>query len=155
MDFHTAKQVVLSGNYDYLYVFMHGRMFENVGLDANSNKEIRPAKIIKLEEKIVKRDRDGLGFFYIYGWPGPDYDYYRYSDFGYSWAFSKDELLHAQETEWEKWQRGTCLSREETRAVMDAAQFIQASTAGKPCEIGQHTVETLMHILEKTAHKLI
>lgn len=155
MDFLTAKQVVLSGNYDYLYVFMHGRMFENVILDANYNKETRPAEIIKLEKKSVELDRAGLGFFYTYGWPGPDYDYYLYSDFGYSWAFSKDELLHAQKTEWEKWQRGTCLSTEETRAIMDAVQFIQATNAGKPCEIGQHTVETLMHILEKTTHKLI
>lgn len=155
MDFFTAKQVVLSGNYDYLYVFMHGRMFENVILDANYNKEIRPAKIIKLEKKVVEFDRAGLGFFYTYGWPGPDYDYYLYSDFGYSWAFSEDELLFRQKEEWERFQNGTCLSTEETRAIMDAVQFIQKSIAGKPCEIGQHTVETLMHTLEKTTHKLI
>lgn len=155
MDFLTAKQIVQTGNYDCLYVFMHGRMFEDVITDADYNKETRLAKIIKLEKKAVELDRKGLGFFFIWGFPGPDYDYFLYSDYNYSWSFSEDELLFSQKIEWEKWQRGTCLSTEETRAIMDAVQFIQSVESGKSVSPDPSTVGTLMHILEKTTHKLI
>ena len=154
MDFLTAKQIILSGNFDCVYGFMYGVMIDAY-IDVDAKQKYRPAEIVHISKSHVGLDKKGIGFFYEWGWPGPDYNYYQYSDYGYSWSFSEDELLSRQKEEWDKFQRGTCLSTEETRAIMDAVQFIQASTAGKPCEIGQHTVETLMHILEKTTHKLI
>ena len=31
-------------------------------------------------------------FFYVWGWPGPDYNTYRFSDYGKTWAFSVNDF---------------------------------------------------------------
>jgi hypothetical protein len=33
-----------------------------------------------------------MGLIYIWGWPGPDYNFYKFSDYGETWAFTKEEL---------------------------------------------------------------
>ena len=32
-------------------------------------------------------------FIYIWGWPGPDFNVYKMSDYGETWAFTKEELI--------------------------------------------------------------
>ena len=46
----------------------------------------------------------GDSFVVIWGWPGPDTNTYRFSDYGITWAFSEDELV---ETEMVQNQDGT------------------------------------------------
>lgn len=46
---------------------------------------------MKKEEVDISRKDDG--FFYVYGYPGPDYDFYKFTDYGKTWAFTEDELL--------------------------------------------------------------
>lgn len=49
-----------------------------------------PALEIKTEDCSFNTDR---GIQYIWGWPGPDYNVYRWEDYGKSWAFTKEELV--------------------------------------------------------------
>lgn len=32
-------------------------------------------------------------FIYIWGWPGPDFNVYKMSDYGETWAFTEKELI--------------------------------------------------------------
>lgn len=34
------------------------------------------------------------GFIFVWGWPGPDYNRYRFEDHGKTWAFTKKEMTH-------------------------------------------------------------
>ena len=37
---------------------------------------------------------DGSGFVYIWGAPGPDYNTYRFIDYGRTWAFTTDDFIN-------------------------------------------------------------
>ena len=30
----------------------------------------------------------------MWGWPGPDYNIYYFKDYGYTWAFDREELIN-------------------------------------------------------------
>jgi hypothetical protein len=32
------------------------------------------------------------GFFYVWGWPGPDMNFYKWEDYGKKWAFTTDDF---------------------------------------------------------------
>lgn len=59
-------------------------------------------KELTLEEQIVDIDTDELRwaddkscFFYIWGWPGPDFNKYTPDTYGKGWAFTKEEIFDA------------------------------------------------------------
>lgn len=35
---------------------------------------------------------DGLGLYYVWGWPGPDFNRYFLSDYGKTWALTEEEI---------------------------------------------------------------
>lgn len=35
---------------------------------------------------------DGKGLYYVWGWPGPDFNRYFLSDYGKTWALTKEEI---------------------------------------------------------------
>ena len=64
----------------YIYAYMY------------ASKNHRYGEIIKINKKELKISVSGDSFIYIWGWPGPDYNIYYFEDYGYTWAFKKEEL---------------------------------------------------------------
>lgn len=50
-------------------------------------------QIIEIKTSELEWFRDKTGFYYIWGWPGPDANRYEAKDYGKSWAFTKEELI--------------------------------------------------------------
>lgn len=63
----------------YIYGYMYGK------------KEI-DNRIIKIDKCDLKAARDKTGFFYVWGWPGPDYNFYSFEDYGKTWSFNLEDL---------------------------------------------------------------
>ena len=80
------------GRYKGIYAYMYGHPTINVVRDGKPS--IEPDKIIFIERE--KLDIGSNGFVYVWGWPGPDYNYYDYDDYGITWALTEDELLSKQ-----------------------------------------------------------
>lgn len=51
--------------------------------------------VIEIETSELKWSKDRSKFFYIWGWPGPDYNTYTEQTYGKGWAFTKEEIMHA------------------------------------------------------------
>ena len=54
----------------------------------------RYGEIISINKNDLKISKFGDSFIYIWGWPGPDYNIYYFKDYGYTWAFDKEELIN-------------------------------------------------------------
>ena len=62
---------------DYIYGTMYGgRYYED--------------KVIKINKKSLHINSDNLVF--IWGFPGPDYNIYRFKDYGKTWAFNETDF---------------------------------------------------------------
>lgn len=61
-----------------------------------------PADIVEISASDVRVDPDRWEIFYEWGWPGPDTTSYKFSDYGKTWAFSREELEDALKTKQEK-----------------------------------------------------
>ena len=48
--------------------------------------------ITTIPKKEFKLTRNADEFIYIWGWPGPDANFYKLSDYGKTWAFTREEL---------------------------------------------------------------
>lgn len=57
----------------------------------------REDQIIEIATKDLKWSRDKATFYFIWGWPGPDFNTYEMKDYGKSWAFTKDEVMNYSE----------------------------------------------------------
>lgn len=79
-------------SYDTLPDIIWGEMFGRHRTNPN-------AVILKLKKEELRESKDGMGLIYIWGWPGPDYNFYKFSDYGETWAFTPEELAPAR-----KWQ---------------------------------------------------
>lgn len=60
-----------------------------------------------LEDQLIEIATDGIDwakdkscFFYVWGWPGPDYNKYTVENYGKNWAFTKEEILMAWGERW-------------------------------------------------------
>lgn len=56
-------------------------------------------QIIKIKTSELEWSKDHNAFFYIWGWPGPDYNRYTFDTYGKGWAFTKKEIIKAWEEE--------------------------------------------------------
>ena len=56
-------------------------------------------QIIKIKTSELEWSKDHNTFFYIWGWPGPDYNRYTFDTYGKGWAFTKKEIIKAWEEE--------------------------------------------------------
>lgn len=81
----TIKDVM---NREYIWGFMYGRPTVHFG-----NKE-EPDVLTKIRVKNIS-PLDENSFMYIWGWPGPDYNIYYFSDYGVTWCFERDEMPNA------------------------------------------------------------
>ena len=48
--------------------------------------------IIKISKTSLKLSRNADAFIYIWGYPGPDGNIYKFADYGKTWAFTRPEL---------------------------------------------------------------
>lgn len=52
-----------------------------------------PTEVItKISKTSLELTRDADAFIYMWGFPGPDYNLYKFSDYGKTWAFTREEL---------------------------------------------------------------
>ena len=52
-------------------------------------------QIIQINTKDLVWASDKKTFYYIWGWPGPDFNTYTAKTYGHGWAFTKDEIINA------------------------------------------------------------
>ena len=74
-----------------IYGFMFGRPFlHSVTPQGGFWKR---DKVIKISKESLKLSKNEDAFFYIWGWPGPDYNKYCFDDYGKTWVFADKELI--------------------------------------------------------------
>lgn len=52
-------------------------------------------QIIQINTKDLVWSSDKKTFYYIWSWPGPDFNTYTTENYGYGWAFTKGEIINA------------------------------------------------------------
>lgn len=75
--------------------YIYGRMYGNKYLLTNDGNGLQIKfldKILKLNKKDIKIGADGESFIYVWGFPGPDYNIYKFSDYGETWAFEEKDF---------------------------------------------------------------
>ena len=70
-----------------IYGFMYGHPYINDGHNSRDKIIFIPAKNLQLTS-----NPNGYAFFYQWGWPGPDWNIYNFSDYNKTWSFNKEEL---------------------------------------------------------------
>ena len=79
-------------NRDYVYLLMYGDRHE--GLHPDVLTEIIRKGIKDKIDGSIKFTMDGKGFCYFWGMFAGDSSYYEFSDYGKTWAFTKEELIN-------------------------------------------------------------
>ena len=66
------------------------------GLMYNKRTISKPIEedICFINHKELKLSEYKDSFIFIWGWPGPDYNLYKFKDYGVTWAFTKEELIN-------------------------------------------------------------
>ena len=77
---------------DKIYGFMYGYPTINICRHGTTYQE--PDKIISISKLDLKLSKNQDCFIFIWGWPGPDANLYKFKDYGVTWAFS-EEILNA------------------------------------------------------------
>lgn len=49
--------------------------------------------IIFIPQKDLQISKQADCFIYIWGWPGPDANFYKFKDYKKTWSFNKEDLL--------------------------------------------------------------
>lgn len=71
---------------DFIYGYMYGRPYINTSHGYEKDKVIK----IKTSELQVGKNKDC--FIYIWGYPGPDGNIYKFSDYNVTWSFDEGVL---------------------------------------------------------------
>ena len=72
--------------HDYIYSLLYSPNRIHDSLDK---------QIITINTDCLDCFKDQTGFFYVWGWPGPDYNEYTADTYGKGWAFTKEEIYKA------------------------------------------------------------
>ena len=54
-------------------------------------------KILEINKKDIEFCQNEDAFYYIWGWPGPDVNFYYFKDYGLTWAFNKNDFIRKEE----------------------------------------------------------
>ena len=81
---NNCYNLVMSQN--FIFSLMYGpHLVQNMELED---------QIIQINTKDLVWASDKKTFYYIWGWPGPDFNTYTAKTYGYGWAFTKDEIIN-------------------------------------------------------------
>lgn len=72
-----------------IYGFMYGQPFIEY-----ADGSQKPDKVIQILKSELRLSKDKDSFFYVWGWPGPDYNQYKFKDYGKTWVFTDKELIN-------------------------------------------------------------
>lgn len=73
-----------------IFGYMFGKPFKNVIRNGQFLHE--KDRIIEIPKVHLDVGKSGTSFIYIWGMPGPDYNIYKFSDYGITWAFTAEEI---------------------------------------------------------------
>lgn len=96
MDNKTIIEKYESKDVKSIFGYMYGNPYVDVCRNGNTVQQKDRIIEIKKESLHMSRNRDGLIF--IFGSPGPDFNHYKFSDYGITWAFTRKEIEGAEET---------------------------------------------------------
>ena len=74
---------------------IYGRMYGQeyiTEIKIGGKKYRNKDKIIKISKGEVTFNIDGRVILFVWGFPGPDYNIYKFDDYGKTWAFDRNEL---------------------------------------------------------------
>ena len=69
-----------------IYGYMYGYPVKNPS-------RVDLVEFSKDEVVLTKNTFGEIGFSYVWGWPGPSSNFYKFCDYGKTWAFSVEELI--------------------------------------------------------------
>lgn len=100
-DYYALEKV------DGIYGYMYGvPCFMECNL-RTGEETVKPDKLMHIEksslELVTHESGYPLGFLYIWGYPGPDYNKYMFRDYGITWAFSEKDIRKMTYEEWEEY----------------------------------------------------
>lgn len=49
-------------------------------------------RIIEIDKSSIQFSAEDDGFCYTWGWPGPDWNFYKFTDYGRSWTFDMKDF---------------------------------------------------------------
>ena len=79
-----------SDNSNSIYGYMYGAPYVySCGIEKS---EWRRDKLIEIKKSELRLGVNKDCFVFIWGWPGPDFNIYEFSDYGVTWAFSESEV---------------------------------------------------------------
>lgn len=91
----TTEQIITKlQTADNIYAYMYGRPY----ILTSRNNFYEPDKIIKIPISDLLITEKSI--YYIWGYPGPDYNMYLFSDYGATWAFTEEEIKPVTLEEW-------------------------------------------------------
>ena len=76
--------------HEYIWGFMYGHP------TMNTSEGEKPDKLVKIEVSKLDFDEQGQCFYFVWGWPGPDYNRYKIEDYGVTWCFEPEEMPKAE-----------------------------------------------------------
>lgn len=82
----------MESNNLYEEVMSHKSIWSTMYGEPHWKPVFKDEPIIEISVKELRWFKDKTGFYYIWGWPGPDANRYTKEDYGESWAFTKEEL---------------------------------------------------------------
>lgn len=51
-------------------------------------------ELIWIDQKNLTISKQGDCLIFVWGWPGPDVNFYEFKDYGITWSFIKEDLLN-------------------------------------------------------------
>ena len=77
-----------------IWGYMYGK--PKISTFVKGKLEMIPDKLIEIgksEVKYVENNAGEKGLLFVWGYPGPDCNFYKLCDYGKTWAFTKDEIV--------------------------------------------------------------
>ena len=54
-------------------------------------------RILEIDKKDIEFCKNENAFYYVWGWPGPDANFYQFKDYGITWAFDVNDFIGKEE----------------------------------------------------------
>ena len=75
---------------NHIYGYMYGS--PTIVVYGPNGRIEEPDKVIQIEKQDITLGKDKDCLIFIWGWPGPDANIYKFKDYGITWAFTEEEL---------------------------------------------------------------